>query len=301
VADGTLTLGELFSFYAGLAILRTPLNILISSGPVVIEGFQSLTRLFEFLDAEVDPSYQGTTPANTRGIIAFRDVDFSYNGAKPILQRASMELIPGRVAGILGPNGSGKSTIVSLVLGLYRPTGGDVLFDGKRYEELDIKSLRRGIGVVPQEPLMFLGTIYENITYGVSVDDHTVAQALQVADATSFIEQLPDGLETVIGEGGAMLSGGQRQRLAIARALVCRPNLLVLDEPTNHLDEAAVGTIIANLANLEHRPTILLISHRSELNAFIEDSWYLQEGHLSKAGGAPAKYLEVTAEKDTVA
>lgn len=300
VANESLTLGELFSFYAGLAILRTPLNILINSGPIIIEGFQSLTRVFEFLDEDLARPYQGTNPANAGGRITFRNVDFSYDGQKQILVDASMDIEPGRVTGILGSNGSGKSTIVSLLLGMYKPNRGQVLLDGVPYDEIDMKSLRLGIGVVPQEPLMFFGTVYENITYGVEVDDAAVERALKTADATDFVAELAEGLDTMIGEGGAMLSGGQRQRLAIARALVNDPQMLVFDEPTNHLDEAAVGQLIDNLSSLESRPTIVLISHRPELWSFIDATWRLQDGVLSKQEDRPESNIDDNPAPETL-
>lgn len=285
VANESLTLGELFSFYAGLAILRTPMNILINSGPVIIEGMQSLTRVFAFLDDDLSRPYQGTLPTSAGGRISFRNIRFSYEGHNDILDNASFDIEPGRVTGILGPNGSGKSTIVSLLLGLYRPSRGEISIDGTPYDEIDMKSLRRGIGIVPQEPLIFFGSIRDNIVYGVSVDDAAIERALKIADATDFVAQLSDGLDTMIGEGGAMLSGGQRQRVAIARALVAEPELLVLDEPTNHLDEAAVGQLIANLADMQSRPTIVLISHRPELFSFIDSTWELENRTLVRRNG----------------
>ncbi len=166
-----------------------------------------------------------------------------------------------RVA-LVGPNGAGKSTVVQLILGNLRPEAGRIYADGNSYEEIDLVRLRRAIGVVMQEPMLFSGTILENITYGCpDADADEVARAARLSTADSFIQRFPNGYQTVVGEHGFLLSGGERQRIALARAFLRRPKLLILDEHTNHLDAQSVSDLFQNLHELDDAPSIRVISH----------------------------------------
>jgi len=179
-----------------------------------------------------------------------------------LLENLSLDLAPGQVTAIFGPNGAGKSTLINLILGFYRPSAGRLRIDGADYDEVDVRSLRRAIGVAPQRPTFFTATIADNITYGwPQIEASALSRALHLAGADRFIESLPGGLATLIGEGGARLSGGEAQKLAIARALIAEPRLLILDEPTNHLDLAAIKEIMGRIARMPDRPAVLIISH----------------------------------------
>src|SRR3954452_13912708 len=166
----------------------------------------------------------------------------------PVLHDLDLEIRPSERVAVLGPNGAGKSTLVSLVMGFYRPHSGRLLADGVPFDELDIRHLRRQIGVALQDPVLFPGTIRENIAFGhPGATDAEVAAAAEAATAAAFIERLSSGYETRIGDEGVGLSGGQRQRVAIARAVLGAPGLLVLDEPTTYLDEDGVAELIEKL------------------------------------------------------
>jgi ABC-type bacteriocin/lantibiotic exporter with double-glycine peptidase domain len=198
-----------------------------------------------------------------------------------VLRDVTLTINPGSTVALVGPNGSGKSTIGNLILGFYRPQTGELCADDQPFTELDMVHLRRQIGVVTQDPILFPGTIWENITYGApNVSSSQVIQAAKLATAHESIDQLPKGYQTFVGEDGILLSGGQRQRIALARALLREPALLILDEPTNHLDEAGVRQLMGSLDQLGNAPTILMISHDVAIVDQAEYIYVLQAGGI---------------------
>jgi ATP-binding cassette subfamily B protein len=278
--QGSMSLGDLIAFYAAFALLRGPLSVLADRTPFVIEGVQSLDRLYQLLHEVDERPYTGTEPITLTGRITLSRVAFGYD-RDPVLEDVSLALAPGKVVGLVGPNGSGKSTIVNLIVGFYRPDEGAVSAEGVPYDDLDLTVLRRQMGIVPQQPLLRSGSILENILYGrdgISLSE--VQTALHLAEAEAFVADLPEGLETAIGEDGIFLSGGQRQRIAIARALVHRPPLLILDEPTNHLDRWTVSAVVDNIRGMDHRPAVLLVSHRTEVLAEADVTIDLKDGKI---------------------
>ena len=278
--QGSLSLGDLIAFYAAFALLRGPLSVLADRTPFVIEGVQSLDRLYGLLHGVDERPYTGTEPVDLTGSVALSGVSFAYD-RKPVLEDVSLELAPGKVVGLVGPNGSGKSTIVNLIVGFYRPDEGAISAEGVPYDTLDLTVLRRQMGIVPQQPLLRSGTILENILYGrANISQADVETALRLAEAEAFVRDLPDGIETAIGEDGIFLSGGQRQRVAIARALVHRPPLLILDEPTNHLDRGTVSAVVNNIRGMDHRPSVLLVSHRTEVLAEVDVTIDIKDGKI---------------------
>ncbi len=280
VIDGGMSIGDLISFYAGFALLKGPLSGLAHRAPSVIEGRRSLFRLHELLRTADERPYTGSTRVHLSGTIAVEDVTFAYE-ERIVLHDVSLSLEPGRVTGLVGPNGSGKSTIVNLIVGFYRPDRGRVTAEGVHYDQIDIVSLRREMGIVPQQPELRNATILENIVYGrEGISESDVRAAMELAQATEFVADLPAGLDTVIGEEGVFLSGGQRQRVAIARALVHRPPLLILDEPTNHLDRHTVGRVIEAIIALEPQPAVLVVSHRTEVLSGVDEVVELRGGRV---------------------
>jgi ABC-type multidrug transport system fused ATPase/permease subunit len=279
VTQDKLTFGDLISFYSGFALMRGPLGGIALRVPAVIEGFTSLAHLDTLL-SEVDTRpYQGSTVIDFTGRIQVVDVTFGY-GEDPVLEGVSLELQPGSVTAITGPNGSGKSTLVSLILGFYRPSRGQLLADSVPYPDIDMISLRRMMGVVPQQTVLLSGSVADNITYGrTGLDRGDIDRALKIAEA-SFVESLPDGVDTNIGDEGVFLSGGQRQRLAIARAVIHRPSILILDEPTNHLDRDALYAVINNIATLRPRPAVLLITHNPAVLDGVDEVIELKDGRI---------------------
>ena len=280
VVSGTLTIGGLISFYAVLVLLQIQVATITTLLPLVIAGEESLLRLQEILDADEPLPYRGTGKLAFRGAIELRNVSFGY-GSTTLLQDVTMHLEPGEHVALMGANGAGKSTLVSLILGLYRPWEGALLADGRAYDELDMRLLRRQIGVVLQSPLTLPGTIAENVAYGrAHASAEEIRAACELATATAFIEQLADGYDAIVGDDGVLLSGGQRQRLTIARALIVGPRLLILDEPTTHLDEPAVAALQASLAEMADRPTILTVTHDAPAAARADRIVRLEDGKL---------------------
>jgi ABC-type bacteriocin/lantibiotic exporter with double-glycine peptidase domain len=276
-----MTLGELLTFYVAANMLNGYVDTLTSSVPELLAGNQSLVTLRRFLvDGEPQP-YHGARPIEFRGAIELRGVSFGY-GEEPVLRDVDLAIPAGAHVALAGPNGAGKSTLVQLVLGFYRPQRGAVLADGVPYDELDLRALRRAIGVVSQRPEFFAGTIRENIAYGApGATPEEIEAAARLALAHEVIVELPAGYDTQIGEHGVRLSGGQSQRIAIARALLGRPKLLILDEPTNHLDASAVARLMRGLSELPDRPGLLVISHDPEVLECAARVYHLRDGTLA--------------------
>jgi ABC-type multidrug transport system fused ATPase/permease subunit len=287
-ARGDMTIGDLLGFYAITALLLRQMSPIIGSVPDVLTGYESMIRLDRLLQAGGGEPYTGTRVLNFDGSLAFDGVSFAYED-RPVLQDVDLSIAPGEHVAIVGPNGAGKSTLVSLLLGLYRPTAGQVLAGGVPFDELDMPSLRRSLGVVLQDPVIFPGTVSENIAYGQpNATEAEVRRAAASATASDFIDALPAGYATPVGDEGVLLSAGQRQRLAIARALLTCPSLLVLDEPTTHLDDAAIDRLLGNLRELPGSPTVIAISHDPEIEAWAGRVIHLRDGRIANAVAAAA-------------
>jgi ATP-binding cassette subfamily B protein len=275
-----MTTGELLSFYAILALLLRELSTILSSIPQVLAGYESMARIQAILETDEREPYEGTRRIDFAGELVLEGVSFGY-GREEILRDLSFRVGAGEHVAIFGPNGAGKSTLVNLMLGLYKPQTGSVLADGIPYDELDVRHLRRSIGVVLQDPVIFPGTIAENIAYGrPDAEDEEIRRAATWSTADAFIDNLPDGYETEVGDEGGLLSGGQRQRIAIARALVARPALLILDEPTTHLDDRSIDQLIANLNGFPGAPTVLMISHDPAVARAVDSVQHLRDGRV---------------------
>jgi len=281
VINGSLSIGEFISFFFGVSILRRYQSNVSMALPVVIAGNQSLKKLMEITEIKDQRPYTGQKKVLFHGKISFDSVFFHYE-TDPILKDVSFDINPHDSIALIGPNGSGKSTIINLLLGFYRPQSGQIFIDDHKLSELDIIHFRKQIGVVTQNPIQFSGTIRDNITYGyTNIDPDLVDQALENALVSEFTNSLNNGLETLIGEGGTLLSGGQRQKIAIARALLRQPKLLILDEPTNHLDGKAISDLLTNLQGLPETPAIFLISHEDIIVSFCKNTIKLQNHRIT--------------------
>jgi ATP-binding cassette subfamily B protein len=245
--------------------LTGSVTALLTLAPQVGKALESVRSVGEVLQApDLEDNDGKARVAAVAGGFRFEGVDFGYPDADaPALRGFDLDVRPGETIALVGASGAGKSTVLNLILGFHRPTGGRILLDGQDMAELDLRSYRRFVSVVPQESLLFEGTVRDNVGYGLpDADDAAVRRALADANALDFVERLPDGLDTVVGERGARLSGGQRQRLAIARALIRDPRVLVLDEATSALDTRSEHLIQQALARLVRGRTVFIVAHR---------------------------------------
>lgn len=266
VINGHITLGELMSFLVATALLRNQVIPAASGGTNLISGEESLVNLFGFLHLAPPESYRGTRSIDFDGQLDLEKVTFSYDLGRVILEDVSLHIDSGSVVALVGANGAGKSTILRLILGFYAPQTGRVTASGQPYDDLDIRALRRSMGVVMQDSLILDDTVRHNIVYGFDeVEEEEIERAVRLACADEMIARLPEGIETRVGENGILLSGGQRQRIAIARALLRKPRLLVLDEPTRHLDRESVEALLRMLRSAEWPHATLVVSHDDEV------------------------------------
>jgi ABC-type multidrug transport system fused ATPase/permease subunit len=264
VAEGRISIGDLFAFYAVVALLLRQVGRILPGLSTLPLGLDSLARIERFLSRREPQPYTGSQKLRPSARFALEGVGFGY-GEHDVLRDVDLTVEIGDRVALVGPNGAGKSTIASLILGLYRPRAGRVTADGVPYDELDMRTLRASIGAALQDPVLMPGTIAENIAFGRDTDADAVREAARLATAAEFIERLPDGYATEAGEEGARLSGGERQKIAIARALVGRPPLILLDEPTTYLDDEAIDALMRNLDSLPWRPAVLVITHDAAL------------------------------------
>ena len=220
------------------------------------------------------------------GAVRLQNVSFRFpDDGTPALSEIDLDIAVGETIAFVGPSGSGKSTLLNLVLGFIRPTSGRILLDGVNMEDVDLRTFRRFVSVVPQESVLFEGSIRDNVTYGMTgVADHDVRQALSDAHALEIVDALPDGWNTVVGERGARISGGQRQRLAIARALIRDPRVLLLDEATSALDRESEEKVRDALTNLMRSRTTLVVAHRLSTIRSDDRIVVLERGRIVEMG-----------------
>ena len=276
VTGKALTVGGLVAFFTYTTRLYSPVKALSKMNLSMQKIIAAGDRVFEVMDVpresvidasqiEHSLSMDNACDAGSSlsGDIRFEDVSFGYEPDAPVLKKFSLHIRPGELVAIVGPSGSGKTTIVNLLLRFYEPTSGRILVNGLPIECIPLLQLRRQIAVVPQETFLFSGSARENIGYGTSrISDEQIVEAAQAAYAHDFLVESPDGYLTEIGERGVQLSGGQRQRLAIARAVVRNPGIIVFDEATSHLDSESEQVIQAALEEMAGDRTILVIAHR---------------------------------------
>ncbi|MBB2912624.1 ATP-binding cassette subfamily B protein [Streptosporangium becharense] len=280
-----LTEGDVVMLTTFFATLTSAVTSLLSLTPVINKGLASVRSIGEVLQAP-DLEHNGGKEKVTevRGEVEFRDVGFSY-GDGPAITGFTLKVAPGETIALVGPSGAGKSTVLNLVIGFLRPTAGRILLDGRDMETLDLRTYRRFLSVVPQESILFEGSIRENITYGMAgVSEERVRQALRDANALEFVDRLPTGLDTVVGERGARLSGGQRQRLAIARALIRDPRVLILDEATSALDSRSEALIQQALARLVTGRTVFVVAHRLSTIRGADRIVVMRDGGIEEVG-----------------
>jgi len=284
VITGHWSLGSLFAFQAYLGRVFGPAQSLASTGLQMQSIRASLERLTALLDVAPETG-GGQRVESLRGEVEFRNVSFAYDPANPVLEGVSFHVRAGERVGIVGPSGAGKTTLLSLLLRFYSPTGGEVLYDGRPAGDDDVRSLRQRIGYVSQSPLLLSGTILENLRYGnPGASLEQVTRACRAAGIHEFITGLPGGYESEVGERGVNLSEGQKQRLAIARALVKEPDILVLDEPTASLDGLTERSIFEALPRETRGKTLFVVAHRLSTVVDCDRILVLNENRLVAEG-----------------
>jgi subfamily B ATP-binding cassette protein MsbA len=305
VISGHLTSGALISFLVYVINLPTPVKRLSNIYADIQRALAAAQRIFEVLD--IEPEIKDLEGAKELGPVAgyvtFQNVSFAYNPGKPVVADMSFEARPGELIAIVGPSGAGKTTVVNLIPRFYDPVAGSIRIDNIDIQAVTLQSLRAQVGIVPQETILFSGTIFENIIYGkLEAAKEEVIAAAKVANAHNFIMEMADGYETPVGERGAQLSGGQRQRIAIARAVLKNPRILILDEATSALDTESELLVQQALDRLMIGRTSFVIAHRlatvqrAHLILVMENGKIVEHGNhetLVKADGLYSKLYKI--------
>ncbi len=287
VVSGSLSLGSFITFNVLVAMLVMPLRMLGMWIGQSQRATASGERIFEVMD---EPEDVGDRPGAVElpageGRVRFERVSFGYDERRPVVQNVDLELEPGRTVALIGHTGSGKTTLAMLVPRFYDVTAGRITIDGVDVRDATLASLRRQIGIVAQDPFLFSATVRENIAFGrPDATDEEVAAAARLAQADEFIEELPQGYETVIGERGITLSGGQRQRIAISRALLVDPRILILDDATASVDATTEARIRLGLRQAMKGRTTIIIAHRLSTLALADELVVLDRGRIVARG-----------------
>jgi ABC-type multidrug transport system fused ATPase/permease subunit len=302
VLNGSLSLGELVAFNAYLLLLAAPvqqLGVVVNAAGEAVAGGQRIFEILDLPEAIQSPPNPAPLPPLT-GHVVFEDVSFAYAGHRPALHAISFEARPNQVIALIGPTGSGKTSLVHLIPRFYDVTAGRVLVDGRDVREVDLKQLRCQIGLVLQTSLLFSTTIRDNIAFGrLDASEAEIMAAARAARAHDFILSFPDGYDTVVGERGVTLSGGQRQRLAIARALLMDPRLLILDDATSSVDTQTEYLIQQALDELMRNRTTFVIAQRlstvkrADLILVLRDGRIVQRGQHTDLVGQPGLYQDI--------
>jgi ATP-binding cassette, subfamily B, putative efflux pump len=287
VISGQITIGELIALTMYLSPLYLPLQRFSELNVVFANSMAALDRIYEIMDEEPEivSRPDAIELSEVKGEVSFDHVSFAYKPTNPVLHDITFKANPGQKIALVGPSGSGKSTIVSLIPRFYDPNAGQVLIDNYDIRRIKVKSLRQHIGMVLQDPILFSGTIRENILYGnPSASDEEVITASKAANAYDFITALPNGFDTEVGERGAFLSGGQKQRITIARAFLKNPKILVFDEATSSLDSESEQMIQDAMNRLIVGRTTFIIAHRLSTIVRADKILVIHKGRIVESG-----------------
>ncbi len=288
VQSHDITIGEFVAFYTYVNMLIGPIQALSTQVATLAQGMVGASRIVKLLNTipEIKECAHPVNPGHLEGHIEFQHVQFSYDkDTQPVINDFNLEIKPGEKVALVGSSGSGKSTLSNLLLRFYDVTGGAILVDGYDVRQFGFEAYRSNIGVVLQEPFLFSGSVRDNIAYAkedASMEE--IEHAAQMANISDFIKSLPDGYDTIIGENGASLSGGQKQRLAIARAVLKNPSILILDEATSALDTVSEHVVQEALDRLMVGKTTLIIAHRLSTIRNADKIVVLDHGNMVQHG-----------------
>lgn len=282
--NGRQSMGDLLAFFVALVGIAQPLRSLVGvSGPLQ-QGIAAGQSIFEVIDEHPEPQGGDLVVERVRGEVEYRNVSFTYPTGRVALQEVSLKVSPGEIVAIVGRTGSGKSTVVNLLPRFYEPDSGSILIDGHELPEFQLRNLREQIAVVSQEVVLFNDTIRANIAFGRKVSDEQIERAAQAALVMEFVDELPAGLDTVVGDRGVLLSGGQRQRISIARALLKDAPILILDEAMSALDTESERMIQAALEQFMQNRTTLVIAHRLSTVENADRILVVEAGRIIESG-----------------
>ena len=281
----SLTPGEIVMLSGFFNTIAGTVMSLANALPQLTRGLESVTSIGEVLECpDLEQNQHKPAMTELRGEFTLDSVSFTYPNRpdRAALSDLSFHVSAGKTVAIIGPSGCGKSTLMSLLLGFHRPSSGRILLDGQDMNTLDLRSYRRWLAVVAQETLLFPGTLRENVLYGTpGISERQLEQALQEANALEFVANLSDGLDTIVGEHGSILSGGQRQRLAVARALIRNPRVLILDEATSALDAKNELLVQQSIDRLRRGRTTFIVAHRLSDAHAADYVVYLEAGRMT--------------------
>jgi ATP-binding cassette subfamily B protein len=287
VLSGAMTTGSFVGFLLLVGVFFRPLDkisAVIETYPRGIAGFRRYLDLLA-TEPEITDSPNARPVSTLSGEITFSNLTFAFMPGRPVLHDISLHVRPGETIAFVGESGAGKSTLLSLLPRFYEPTSGSITIDGMELSEMTVESLRRQIGLVSQDVFLFGGTLRENIVYGrIGASDEEVLEACRRAQLSTMLENLPEGLDTIVGERGIMLSGGQKQRVAIARAFLKDPPILLLDEATSALDSTTEREIQSALEELSKGRTTLVVAHRLGTIRNADRIVVMQQGRIVEVG-----------------
>lgn len=294
--SGLIKVGDVTFYQSSFTTVVNQFSALINLLPILTKGLESVSSIGEVLSSDEIEENEGKEELlSLRGEYAFKQVSFSYPGSsKEVLHGLDFTVKQGETIALVGESGSGKTTILNMLIGFILPSGGQLMLDGKDMKGLNLRTYRRFLSVVPQTPVLFTGTVRENITYGLEhVSEEQIAQAVEAANLSEVVKRLPQGLDTMIEEHGANLSGGQRQRISIARVLIRNPQVIILDEATSALDSISESEIQEALERLTKGRTTFIVAHRLSTVRGADRILVIGQGRIREQGS----YQELMAKK----
>lgn len=284
---GRIPVGDVVMYQGFFGMILTSVTGLINIYPQIAKGFESVHSIREVLVSTDVEDHNGKMKlADIRGEFSFQDVEYAYPGSEHhVLEHVTLDVKAGECIAFVGASGAGKSTVLNMVIGFLHPTAGRVLMDGHDMRELNLRSYRKRLAVVPQTNILFSGTIRDNITYGLKdITEERIAKVVEMANLSDFIGQLPNGLDTNVGEHGGKLSGGQRQRIAIARAMIRDPKIIILDEATSALDNESEFHVQKAMRELIKGRTTFIVAHRLSTIRDADRIVVMKQGRIAEVG-----------------